>query len=65
MKALILVAWIAGILAGVLVLMGTISFFFKLQLLGINHAVNYFHAANSYLLVAICSLLLKRTLKQP
>jgi len=64
MKALNLFAWIVGGLATVLVLLGMVGFFFKIPLLGINHAINYFHVANSLLLIAICCVLLQKTRKQ-
>jgi hypothetical protein len=64
MKALQLIAWIVGIIAAILALLGTIAFIFKVELFGIHHAVNYFNVADSYLLIAILCLLLKKTLKE-
>jgi hypothetical protein len=64
MKALQLIAWIAGAIAVILVLIGTAAYIFDFRLFGVNHVINYFHVANSYLLVAILSLLLKKSLKE-
>jgi len=55
--------WVSGILAGLIMLMGAIDFIFKVDLISVNHVVNYFHGANSFLLVSICCtlyLILKR-----
>jgi hypothetical protein len=64
MKSLHLIAWIAGIIAAILVVLGTIVYIFKFQLLGISHAVNLFNVANSYLLIAILCILLKKIVKE-
>jgi hypothetical protein len=64
MKTLHLIAWIAGIIAVILVLLGTVAYIFKLQLIGINHVVNFFHVANSYLLIAIVCILFKKIVKE-
>ena len=55
--------WVSGILAGLIMLMGAIDFIFKVDLVPVTHVVNYFHMANSFLLVSICCtlyLILKR-----
>jgi len=54
MKYLEYLIWVAGILAGLLMIIGIIAFFFNLRIFGINHVVNYYHVANSFLLLAIC-----------
>ena len=51
-------AWIAGIVAGLLMLGGLIDFFVKGAFLGVNHAINYFHVANSFWLFTIACLLI-------
>ncbi|MBN2610275.1 MAG: hypothetical protein JXB00_01835 [Bacteroidales bacterium] len=57
MKIFNLTSWIAGIIAGVLVLLAFIALIFKVELLGVRHVYNYFHVANSLLLIAIlCSI---------
>jgi len=57
MKYLEYLIWIAGILAGLLMILGIISFIFSVRFFGINHVVNYYHVANSFLLVVVCSIL--------
>jgi hypothetical protein len=64
MKALQLIAWIAGAIALILVVLGTIDYIFNIRILGVNHVINVFHIANSFALLAIVSLLLKKTLKE-
>ena len=59
MKALKTIAWISGIIAGILMLLGVLFFIFKFRIFGINQVVNMFHVANSFLLVSICCLLYK------
>lgn len=54
MKVLEYLMWAAGILAGVLIIIGAISFFSGAKILGIIHVVNYYHVASSLLLLAIC-----------
>jgi hypothetical protein len=54
MKYLEYLIWIAGIVAGLLMIFGIIAYFFEARVLGVNHVVNYYHAANSFLLMAIC-----------
>ncbi len=54
MKYLEYLIWIFGILAGLLMLLGAIDFMFGANLIVVNHVVNYFHVANSFLLVCIC-----------
>jgi len=54
MKYLEYLVWIAGILAGALMIIGIIAFLFDVRPLRVNHVVNFFHVANSFLLMAIC-----------
>ncbi len=59
MKYLEYLIWVFGVLAGVILLLGIIDFFFQADLITVNKAVNYFHGANSFLLVCIsCTLYL-------
>ncbi len=51
-----IIAWISGIVAGLLILFGALSYVLGTTILGVNHAVNFFHVANSLLLVSICTL---------
>ncbi len=63
MKAFNLIAWIAGIIALIMILLGLLSLIPGVQLLGVNKVVNYFHVANSFLLVAIACLIKVRLMK--
>jgi len=51
-------AWISGIIAALLMICGFIVFITNNKFLGVNHAVNYFHVANSFLLATIALLLM-------
>ncbi len=51
MKALNLIGWITGGIGVILILLGTISELIGKSILAVNHAVNYFHVANSFLLI--------------
>jgi len=53
MKTIQLIAWILASIAGIIMALGVISILFSKGLFGFNHAVNYFHVANSLLLGAI------------
>lgn len=57
MKYLEYLIWVFGILAGLIMLLGVIDLLFEAELFRIVHVVNYFHVANSFLLVCICSTL--------
>ncbi len=54
MKYLEYLTWILGTLAGLIILLGTIAFVFDIHFFGVNHVVNFFHVANSFLLMCIC-----------
>jgi len=61
MKYLEYLVWILGIVAGLIILLGTIAFVFDVRFFGVNHVVNMFHVANSFLLLCIgIILILKR-----
>ncbi|HJX71637.1 MAG TPA: hypothetical protein VJ346_06785 [Bacteroidales bacterium] len=53
MKCLNWIAWIAGIAAGIIVLQAFVDLLFKINLFGVRNIYNYFHIANSLLLIAI------------
>jgi hypothetical protein len=61
MKFFIIVAWICGIAAALIILTGGISLVSGKIFFGLRHAVNYFHVANSTLLLAILCLLANHT----
>jgi hypothetical protein len=52
MKTPRLFAWISLSIAGLLIILAGISMISK-GLFGINHVINYFHVANSFILIAI------------
>lgn len=51
---------ISGVLAMLLMLAGFISFFVQGKFLGVNHSINFFIVANSFLLLTICGLLYQK-----
>jgi hypothetical protein len=53
MKVLNWIAWISAGIGVLLILLAGISTLTKSVLLGVVHTVNYFHAANSFFLLAI------------
>jgi hypothetical protein len=56
MKWLNWIAWITGVAAGIIVLQAFVDLVFKINLFGVRNIYNYFHIANSLLLIAICCL---------
>jgi hypothetical protein len=64
MKLFTIVTWICGIAAALIILTGTISLVSGQIFFGLRHAVNYFHVANSMLLLAILCLLAKQACLQ-
>jgi hypothetical protein len=64
MKFFITVAWICGIAAALIILTGAISLVSGKIFFGLRHAVNYFHVANSTLLMAILCLMAKQACLQ-
>ena len=59
MKTLKIIAWFSGVIAGILILLGVLTLILQTHLFGVNNVINYFHAANSFFLLAICCLLYK------
>jgi hypothetical protein len=53
MKKTRLIAWILAAIAGLIIILAIVSLLTCKVIFGINHAVNYFHAANTFLLAAI------------
>ncbi|MEA1886670.1 MAG: hypothetical protein U9N72_05630 [Bacteroidota bacterium] len=53
MKALNWIAWISGGIGLVFVLMGLIQIVFQVKIVGGAEIVNYFHVANSFILITI------------
>jgi hypothetical protein len=57
MKFFTTISWICGITAPLIILTGAVSLLSGKTFFGLRHAVNYFHVANSILLLAILCLL--------
>ena len=53
MKTLNWLAWISGSIGVLIVLIAVISLLTGRNMFGFGHVVNYFHAANSFLLITI------------
>jgi hypothetical protein len=53
MKTLNLIGWISLALAALIMLLAAIFLFTGKEMFGIRHLVNYFHAANTFLLFTI------------
>lgn len=51
------VAWICGILSVAIIIVGVIALLLSTNPFGIRHEVNYFHVANSLLLLGILCVL--------
>lgn len=49
-----LINWILVIIGAILMLFGFITFLKGSAFLGVGYPVNYFHAATSFLLLALC-----------
>jgi hypothetical protein len=64
MKFFTTVAWVCGIAAALIILTGAISLVSGEIFFGLRHAVNYFHVANSLLLLGILCLLAKQACLQ-
>jgi hypothetical protein len=60
MKFFNLVAWISGVLAALIMILGTLSLFLGNNLFGVRHEANYFIAASSLLLLAILCVLARQ-----
>jgi hypothetical protein len=57
MKTLKWIGWISGGIGAVIVLAAAISIVSGKNIFGYGHAVNYFHAANSFFLMAIAAFI--------
>lgn len=60
MKLFTIVAWISGVLAVIIMILGTISLFSGNNLFGVRHEANYYTAASSLLLLAILCVLARQ-----
>jgi hypothetical protein len=60
MKILKIAAYVCGIFASIVLILGIISLLSGTTLFGIRHVVNYFHVANSSLLLAILCVLARQ-----
>ncbi|MQY78559.1 MAG: hypothetical protein GH151_05085 [Bacteroidetes bacterium] len=60
MKKLAWFAWISGIIAVIVMFFGFVDLLFNPKFLFVNHVINYFHVANSFLLLTICIVLLDK-----
>jgi hypothetical protein len=60
MKLFTVVAWISGILAALLMILGAISLILGNNLFGVRHEANYYIVANSLLLMAILCVLARQ-----
>lgn len=60
MKLFTAVAWISGVLAVVIMLLGIIPLITGNNLFGVRHEVNFYLVANSLLLLAILCVLARR-----
>lgn len=57
MKLFKLAAWISGIIAVIIMILGIIALLLQQNLFGIRHEANYFVTASSFLLLAILCVL--------
>ncbi len=53
MKSIHWVGWISLVIAVVIMLFGGIFMITRVEMFGIKHLVNYFHAASTFLLLTI------------
>ncbi len=60
MKILRWIAWISIAAAVIIMILGAISLISGSSLFGLVHVVNYYHVANSALLLAIALILITR-----
>jgi hypothetical protein len=60
MKLFKVVAWACGILAAIIIIVGSICLLSGKPFFGIRHMVNSFHVANSLLLMAILCVLARQ-----
>jgi len=64
MKLFTILSWICGIIAVVLMILGTIPLFTGNNMFGIRHEINYFLVANTFILLAILAVLAKQACMQ-
>lgn len=60
MKTLEILAWISGGIGCLIIIFAAISLIIGRNLFGFNQLVNYFHAANSFLLASVVLFLAGR-----
>jgi hypothetical protein len=60
MKLFTVVAWISGVLATLIMILGTISLFMGNNLLGVRHEANFYIVASNLLLLAILCVLARQ-----
>jgi hypothetical protein len=60
MKFYTIVAWISGLLAVAIMMLGSISLILQNNLLGVRHEANFFIVANSLFLLAILCVLAQK-----
>jgi hypothetical protein len=66
MKIAEILVWIFGLLAGVMIIIAAISFITGIKIFGVNHVINLFHVASTFLLAAIgCTLYLHYLMIKP
>ena len=60
MKILSIGTWVCGIGGALIIITGLVSLVSQQTFFGLRHAVNYFHVANSVLLLGILCLLARQ-----
>lgn len=60
MKATEVFAWVSAAAGMLIIAIAVISLFIGRNLFGFTHLVNYFHAANSFLLISVVMFLAGR-----
>jgi len=60
MKLFTIIAWISGIIATVMIILGAISLLLGNNLFGVRHEANFYIVANSLLLLAILCVLARQ-----
>ncbi|MBA7536675.1 hypothetical protein ES705_28939 [subsurface metagenome] len=63
MKVLNYLSWAAAVIAAALIVLGTIAYISGFHAFGVVKAINFFHTANSFLLVVICCMLYRRAMQ--
>lgn len=57
MKTLNAIGWVSAGVAVLLILLGLISSLINKSILPVNHVINYFHVANSFLLITVAAFI--------